>query len=393
MAPGLETAPRIASQRSTRSRVKTLGFIAVDDLVASDLKGDTVSQGPSNENTPREHDASAPSPVAPSVVVDSPIEVRTFALFFSYCRINAFFVPQGGGITPPHPAGSDPQVNLMAAGVMPQQKSSCVHLDEHPGVYEILVEVMVDRALFPTDGDLEVTFGSQSYRFSLSHLMALAVANNFQSLRGSFDGAIATFVAQHSTLPVRPKLLDIGGRARSGYRYTGDFPSCDATIFDILSDPGVDVVGDAHEMSRYFPANTFDFAMCISVFEHLLMPWKVVIELSRVMKIGGLVLVHTHQTIGMHDLPWDFWRFSDTCWHGLFNKFTGFEIVETSLSNWMHVVPRAWQTRYSSAERSGGFDSSSVIVRKIGEARVDWDVPLTDVLTTSYPTQAANNSV
>ena len=86
------------------------------------------------------------------------------------------------------------------------------------------------------------------------------------------------------------------------------------------------------------------------------MPWKVAIELNRVMKTGGLVLIHTHQTIGMHDLPWDFWRYSDTSWHGLFNEYTGFEIVETSLSNWMHIIPRAWQTSYSLAEKVGGFD-------------------------------------
>lgn len=352
-----------------------------------------VAQSPSNEIPAEESVALIPSHVTPLADADDLIEVRTFALFFSYCRINAIFVPQGGSVVPDQFGGSDPHAHLTAPGVMPQQVSSCVHLDNHPGVYEILVEAMIDRSRFPSDGTLDLVIGGRSYQLALSNLMTLAVAFNRQSLHPSFEGAISSFIAEHGTPPLCPRILDIGGRARSGNQYSGDLPGCDVTVFDILPDPGVDVVGDAHELSSYFPADTFDFACCISVFEHLLMPWKVAIELSRVMKTGGLVLIHTHQTTGMHDLPWDFWRYSDTSWHGLFNAFTGFEVVETSLSNWMHIVPRAWQTRYSLAEKVGGFDSSSVIVRKTGEARVQWEVRLADVLTTSYPTHADNSPV
>jgi SAM-dependent methyltransferase len=347
-----------------------------------------ATQGLPDEAPPTESNTLMPSHMAPPDSAAGLIEVRTFALFFSYCRINAIFVPQGNPVAPDHLGQSDPRVHLMAPGVMPQQASSCVHLEAHPGAYEILVEAMVDRMLFPSDGTLDLAIGGQSYQFSLAYLMTLATAFNRRSLRASFESAIATFIAGHSAQPLRPRFLDIGGRARSGNHYGRDLPGCDVTVFDIVPDSGVDVVGDAHELSSYFPENTFDFASCISVFEHLLMPWKVAIELSRVMKTGGLVLIHTHQTIGMHDLPWDFWRYSDTSWHGLFNEFTGFEIVETSLSNWMHIVPRAWQTAYSLAEKVGGFDSSSVIVRKTGVARVQWDVRLTDILATSYPTHA-----
>jgi hypothetical protein len=328
------------------------------------------------------------SDVTPPDATDSRIEVRTFALFFSYCRIHAIFVPQGGSLTPDRLGGIDPRVNLTAPGVMPPQASICVHLYDLPGTYEIFVETMVDRTLFPSDGTLDLTIGDRSYQFPLASLIASAAAYNERTLRPTFEGAIAAFIAGQNMSRLRPKVLDIGGRARSGYRYGDDLPNCDVTVFDITPDSSVDVVGDAHELSRYFPSNTFDFASCISVFEHLLMPWKVAVELNRVMKNGGLVLIHTHQTTGMHDLPWDFWRYSDTCWHGLFNEFTGFEVVETSLSNWMHIVPRAWQKRYDIAEKTGGFDSSSVIVRKTGEARVQWDVGLPDVLATSYPTHA-----
>ena len=42
--------------------------------------------------------------------------------------------------------------------------------------------------------------------------------------------------------------------------------------FDIARGPNVDVVGDAHELSRHFPADHFDAVFALSVFEHLAMP-------------------------------------------------------------------------------------------------------------------------
>ena len=50
----------------------------------------------------------------------------------------------------------------------------------------------------------------------------------------------------------------------------------------------MDVVGDAHTLSRHYPDAAFDAVMAFSVLEHLLMPWKLVIELNRVLKPGGI---------------------------------------------------------------------------------------------------------
>jgi SAM-dependent methyltransferase len=323
--------------------------------------------------------------------VDGVMEVNTFLLFFSFCRIHAVFSPAVALDAADQTQSGASRVALFAGGVLPQQKSICKPINGAPNSFEIVVDAMVDRALVPTDGTLQVTIGGREYRFFLSEIMRLAVAFNVRSLRPTFDAKIAASVADPGPRSGPPKILDIGGRARSGSRPDDIVSGCEITVFDILADPGVDVVGDAHELSRYFPHGTFDFAVCVSVFEHLLMPWKVALELNHVMKPGGIVFIHTHQTIGVHDVPWDFYRYSDTCWQGLFNTFTGFEILETSLSNWMHIVPRAWQSRYSIAEQAGGFDSSAVMVRKVGEPRVRWDVPLLDVLNTSYPTHPDNN--
>jgi SAM-dependent methyltransferase len=315
------------------------------------------------------------------------LEVRTFLLFFSYCRINAIFVPPAPAA---HSTVASPASRLEAAGLV-SQTGTCTRVPDNPSACEITIEAMVNRDAFPGDGAVILTFDGGPYRFDLAGMMDRAVAFNLRSLRQRFHETIGHAVAAGPPGATAPRLLDLGGRARSGIRDQAVTEGCDVTVFDLLAAPEVDVVGDAHAMSKHLPAEAFDFVHCVSLFEHLLMPWKVAVEMNRVMKTGGVALIHTHQTTGMHDLPWDFYRFSDTAWHGLFNAYTGFEVIESSMSNWMHIVPRAWQPRYRHAEHAGGFDSSSVLVRKTGAARVDWDVPLQAVLQTSYPTHADSN--
>ncbi|HME78232.1 MAG TPA: class I SAM-dependent methyltransferase [Mycobacterium sp.] len=76
----------------------------------------------------------------------------------------------------------------------------------------------------------------------------------------------------HDIVRTRPgaRILDIGGRARSGVDRRGEYPGCDLIVFDRVADPTVDVVGDAHALSSHFPAESFDFIVSIAVFEHLL---------------------------------------------------------------------------------------------------------------------------
>jgi SAM-dependent methyltransferase len=157
------------------------------------------------------------------------------------------------------------------------------------------------------------------------------------------------------------RVLDLGGRDRSttGIDYVGQHEvtlfdvvkrllrtgrrRAEVTVFDIVGDDNVDVVGDAHELSHYFPAGHFDALHCRSVLEHTLMPWKIAVEAAKVLRPGGLGVFLTHQTTGMHDMPWDFWRFSDTCWDALFNEQTGFRILDRALGHECYVIPHRWR--------------------------------------------------
>jgi Methyltransferase domain len=183
------------------------------------------------------------------------------------------------------------------------------------------------------------------------------------------------------------RVLEIGSRARSGISRRQMFGERPYIGVDVLPGEGVTVVGDVHALTAIVERQSIDFVFSASVFEHLIMPWKVVLEMNEVMRPGGIALIVTHQTCGMHDVPWDFWRFSDACWHGLFNRWTGFEILSTDVSFPTYIVPFLRLASFAGFEGAAGFYQSAVLARKIGEVDhcVRWDVESTDVVGTPYP--------
>ena len=309
--------------------------------------------------------------------------VHTCTVFYSYFRLHATIdVGALFGVTAIRP-GHALEARFVLDGAEPLQKCQCVRQAGGLGHEVWLEALLADPARFPGDANVNFSLAGRTIPIAMHYLLNAAFAEHFETLMGPFKSHITEWIRRHA--PARPRLLDIGGRARSGNAYEEHFPECDITTFDIVPDEGVHVVGDAHELSRHFSAETFDFAYSVSVFEHLIMPWKVTAEMNRVLKPGGITLVHSHQTLGVHDLPWDFYRFSDQSWKGLFNRYTGFEILATEMSLPTHLVTRAWTERSRGNEAAQGFECSSVIARKTGPATVKWDVRVPEILDTAYP--------
>ena len=57
---------------------------------------------------------------------------------------------------------------------------------------------------------------------------------------------------------------------------------------DIKPGPGVDVVGDVYHLP--FKDEQFDNILCTEVLEHLPLPQTAISEMTRVLKIGGLLI-------------------------------------------------------------------------------------------------------
>lgn len=123
------------------------------------------------------------------------------------------------------------------------------------------------------------------------------------------------------------------------------------------------------------------------------MPWKVAIEVNRCLKLGGEGYFSSHQTIGLHDAPCDYWRYSENSWDGIFNEYTGFEIVDRVQEREQSIVPWLATTRNRNTEGSVGFETSAVWVRKIGPAKFDWPANPRSITQSTYPTTPDKNMV
>jgi hypothetical protein len=183
-----------------------------------------------------------------------------------------------------------------------------------------------------------------------------------------------------------PRVLEIGARARSGITRRALLPH-DAlyTGCDIMAGPNVDLVCDAHALSAALPGAQFDAVMALSVLEHILMPWKLVLELNAVMQTGAIGLFVTHQTWPEHDVPWDFWRFSDRAWPALLNKATGFEILSAAMGEPAYIVAANAHPVTNFAPVPAGYLASNVIFRKVAATSLSWPVALADCIETAYP--------
>jgi|UniRef100_A0A7V6DR55 SAM-dependent methyltransferase len=99
--------------------------------------------------------------------------------------------------------------------------------------------------------------------------------------------------------PYRPYLKGV-------VRYVGlDYP---ATRACLPTKPKAEVLGDARTIP--FADQTFDGVLCSQVLEHVDRPERVIQEMSRILKPGGVGLISVPFFYNLHMEPYDYFRFS-----------------------------------------------------------------------------------
>ncbi|KAF0218736.1 MAG: hypothetical protein FD174_2519 [Geobacteraceae bacterium] len=98
---------------------------------------------------------------------------------------------------------------------------------------------------------------------------------------------------------------------------------------DIQPGLDVDVVADGHKLSEVFGCNKFDAVISCSTFEHFKYPHLAAHELMKILKVGGILFIQTHQTFPLHAYPYDYFRFSREALAGLFGTKMGFHVIST----------------------------------------------------------------
>jgi hypothetical protein len=283
----------------------------------------------------------------------------------------------------------------------------------HDGTGPVAPELILDGRLLPASServmrpDLQVLGAPGLCGYRLRYIMgdgesatrlALRFRNDTEEIIVENPGA-ALFAAktqdwagvqaaflEHIRAAPGARILELGSRARSGITRRDLFDGLEYTGFDIIAGENVDVIGDAHRLSTYFLSEHFDFAYSVSVFEHLMWPWKVVLELNEVIKTGGIVLSQSHQTWPVHDAPWDFFRFSDSAWRGLFCETTGFRVLHAVQSMPAHTICAHYSGQpHLNFGTPDGYLVSICTAQKVGKPFVQWDAQPSALYLGDYP--------
>jgi SAM-dependent methyltransferase len=137
---------------------------------------------------------------------------------------------------------------------------------------------------------------------------------------------------------------------------------------DIHPGCNVDLVGDAHLLSRFLRAGSVDAVLSTSVLEHVQAPWLVAAEINRVLAMGGLVYHHVPGAWPGHAQPNDFWRFSSEALRVLFGPATGFEILEARDSAQAAIIPSPdWRRGFLDMPTTPVMAMAEILARKVGE--------------------------
>lgn len=122
----------------------------------------------------------------------------------------------------------------------------------------------------------------------------------------------------------RPLLLVIGGGAcGAGTEPVYGHPDIRVLGFDIYASPNVQFIADAHDIP--LAGASVDGVVIQAVLEHVLDPARVVSEIRRVLKPGGLVYAETPFMQQVHEGAYDFTRFSELGHRWLFRDFEAIE--------------------------------------------------------------------
>jgi SAM-dependent methyltransferase len=104
-------------------------------------------------------------------------------------------------------------------------------------------------------------------------------------------------------LPLLPKysetILEIGCGNGATLKHLKDYGKCkEATGIELTEYAALEakqvidkiLIGDAEEIIKTIESNTYDLVLCLDILEHLVDPWLMIEQISRVLKKGGVII-------------------------------------------------------------------------------------------------------
>jgi len=134
------------------------------------------------------------------------------------------------------------------------------------------------------------------------------------------------FIAKCREIP-SPRVLETGAFRSQPDRSTLHkqwVPHASAFVgTDFRSGPDVDLTADLHTLANKAGTETFDIVISCATLEHVKYPHLAALNMLKVLKVNGLIFIHTHQTFPLHAYPNDYYRFSREALQSLFSSAMG----------------------------------------------------------------------
>jgi SAM-dependent methyltransferase len=192
------------------------------------------------------------------------------------------------------------------------------------------------------------------------------------------------------------EVLEVGSRIVTGAYFRDQFKYANYTGFDYYPGKNVDVVGDAHQLSRYFDKK-FDLIFSSAVFEHLAMPWVASLEMIKLLKPNGYIFVETHYSYSSHERPWHFFQFSENALQVLFPEVFGIKCIKKGCSNVLRGEFSEYSSKYLQNRLvSGLYCHSEFLGQKVLEntSELSWEyVGMEDIVGGSHYPEPENDGL
>lgn len=141
------------------------------------------------------------------------------------------------------------------------------------------------------------------------------------------------------------RILEVGTKRSEHNRPThkknlfSDINNLEYVMTDYQNGLDVDVVCDLHKTRGTFDDETFDLILSFSTFEHLKYPQLCAHNLMKMLKIGGRIVIETHQTFPLHGYKYDYFRFSREAIKSIFSKKMNFITITSYFTGDCVIIP------------------------------------------------------
>ena len=77
------------------------------------------------------------------------------------------------------------------------------------------------------------------------------------------------------------------------------------------ANPHIDVFVDLNELPLPFDDSSADTLLLSDVLEHVMHPWELMEEVTRILRPGGVLLLNVPFYYPLHSIPYDYHRFTE----------------------------------------------------------------------------------